>query len=264
MPELHDLVGVRELLRDRLLGPDGLAGAQRGVDQRCVRGRWGDDHHGLDIGVVDCLHRVVRRPLRLCEVAPGLGGRRNRVSHDDDVGVGDRREVPEMGPAHAAGPQHRDADIVRVFRFPDAHRSPSSRLRLSFRGQLPAHPLRDGDRRQSVPLEKRCVWGPTRPHVPSMPICEMRCRTTPLTFSLTSPSVPSSTVCSLTVATNDACAAASTVAVPSTGRIDGTSRYARCAGRHPDRNRGWLQSITRSSSATASDTSPPTQRRGSA
>ncbi len=121
-PQVDDLRRVRQLLRDRLLGPDGLAGSQGGLDVRGVRRRRGVDDDGLDIGVVDGVERVGGRATRAREDAAGLGRIGVRVGDHDHVGVRDRAQVADVDPAHAAGAEHRDADVVGVPEGEAGHR----------------------------------------------------------------------------------------------------------------------------------------------
>ena len=121
-PEVDDLRRIGQLLGDRLLGPDGLAGPQRGLDVRGVRRRRGIDDDGLDIGVVDRIERVGGRAPSARECAAGLGRIGVRVGDHDHVRIRDRAQVADMDPAHPAGAEHRDADVVRVPEGERAHR----------------------------------------------------------------------------------------------------------------------------------------------
>ena len=68
-PQLDDARGLGDVLGDRLLGPDRLAGPQRRLDERGVGAGRRDDDDRVDGRVVDRLERVGRRALGTGELA---------------------------------------------------------------------------------------------------------------------------------------------------------------------------------------------------
>ena len=119
VPEIDDTGRLGEVLGDRLLRPDRLAGAQRGLDQRCMCGGRRHDHDRVDGGVLDRLLSDRQWPAALAP-SPDRGSRlprpdrpRRRPWHwgwrpgcADASGPSDRHQARQ--PRCCRGPSLRD------------------------------------------------------------------------------------------------------------------------------------------------------------